>query len=279
MGFFGKKNNCKFKDMCPIAGADGTCSYCSSENYRDCDLYQDWNKTNGWNDSNPFEDSYGQSDSSSYSSDYGWSNSNSSNEDEDSYEQSDNSDSSEDDDLLEHYNEYRQKMKALQERRDAIYADLQQLAKKAMENSSTDTEDEEESEEDERETLSREREELREKEEKLKKKEAKLREEQARFREEQKALREEKESDERFEASPHKYVETEKPLTNKDYRVAAILAIVLGSFGAHKFYMGKTLMGILYLVFFWTWIPGIVGFVEGLIYLVKGQEDFNNRLS
>ena len=42
MGLFGKKNNCKFKDMCNIAGADGTCRFCATENYQDCDLYQDW---------------------------------------------------------------------------------------------------------------------------------------------------------------------------------------------------------------------------------------------
>ena len=42
MGLFGKKNNCKFKDMCNIAGVDGTCRFCATENYQDCDLYQDW---------------------------------------------------------------------------------------------------------------------------------------------------------------------------------------------------------------------------------------------
>ena len=61
-------------------------------------------------------------------------------------------------------------------------------------------------------------------------------------------------------------------------RLAAIIfAIFLGSFGVHKFYLGKTGQGILYLVFFWTVIPGIVGFIEGIIYLTMSEQDFENK--
>ncbi len=56
--------------------------------------------------------------------------------------------------------------------------------------------------------------------------------------------------------------------------VAGILAILLGGLGIHKFYLGKVGMGILYLIFCWTWIPGIVGFVEGIIYLCTSDENF-----
>ena len=55
---------------------------------------------------------------------------------------------------------------------------------------------------------------------------------------------------------------------------AAALAIVLGSFGAHKFYMGKVQQGILYLVFCWAYIPGILGLIEGMTYLAKTDEDW-----
>ena len=55
---------------------------------------------------------------------------------------------------------------------------------------------------------------------------------------------------------------------------AGLLAIFLGGFGIHKFYLGKTGMGILYLVFFWTYIPAIIAFVEGLIYLCSNDENF-----
>lgn len=55
---------------------------------------------------------------------------------------------------------------------------------------------------------------------------------------------------------------------------AALFALLLGSFGAHKFYMGDTGLGILYLLFFWTAIPGIIGLIEGIIYLAMSDQDF-----
>lgn len=62
------------------------------------------------------------------------------------------------------------------------------------------------------------------------------------------------------------------PIKNK--MVAGLLGIFLGGLGIHKFYMGKIGMGILYLVFCWTYIPAIVGFVEGIIYLCSNDENF-----
>lgn len=58
---------------------------------------------------------------------------------------------------------------------------------------------------------------------------------------------------------------------------AGVLGILLGSFGAHKFYLGKIGFGILYLVFCWTGIPGIVGLVEGILYLTKTDEEFQSK--
>jgi hypothetical protein len=45
--------------------------------------------------------------------------------------------------------------------------------------------------------------------------------------------------------------------------------LFLGGLGAHKFYMGETGLGILYLVFFWTGIPSIVAFIE--CFLMPGR--------
>lgn len=55
---------------------------------------------------------------------------------------------------------------------------------------------------------------------------------------------------------------------------AGILGILLGGIGAHKFYLGKVGMGILYLCFCWTGIPSIVGFIEGIVYLCSNDENF-----
>lgn len=55
---------------------------------------------------------------------------------------------------------------------------------------------------------------------------------------------------------------------------AGLLAIFLGGLGIHKFYMGKVGMGILYLVFCWTYIPAFVAFIEGIIYLASNDHNF-----
>lgn len=63
----------------------------------------------------------------------------------------------------------------------------------------------------------------------------------------------------------------------KSKTTAGILAILLGGIGAHKFYLGQTGMGILYLLLSWTFIPAIVGFVEGIIYLTTNDHNFQTK--
>ena len=63
----------------------------------------------------------------------------------------------------------------------------------------------------------------------------------------------------------------------KDKTTAGLLAILLGGIGAHKFYLGKTGQGILYLIFCWTYIPGIIGLIEGIKYLTKNERDFHEN--
>jgi TM2 domain-containing membrane protein YozV len=49
--------------------------------------------------------------------------------------------------------------------------------------------------------------------------------------------------------------------------IAALLAFFLGYLGIHKFYLGENLAGILYLLFFWTFIPGIIAFFEFRLFV------------
>ncbi|MBS2770659.1 TM2 domain-containing protein [Anoxybacillus rupiensis] len=63
----------------------------------------------------------------------------------------------------------------------------------------------------------------------------------------------------------------------KNKVVVGLLAILLGGLGIHKFYLGKLGQGILYLLFSWTGIPSIIGFIEGIVYLVKSDEEFNRK--
>ncbi len=60
----------------------------------------------------------------------------------------------------------------------------------------------------------------------------------------------------------------------KSKLLAAVLAILFGSLGIHKFYLGRPGMGFLYLIFCWTYIPGFIGFIEGIIYLVQKEHNF-----
>lgn len=48
----------------------------------------------------------------------------------------------------------------------------------------------------------------------------------------------------------------------KDEVAGVLLALFLGSFGLHHFYLGRNGLGVLYLLFFWTGIPGFLGFIE-----------------
>jgi TM2 domain-containing membrane protein YozV/ribosomal protein L40E len=58
---------------------------------------------------------------------------------------------------------------------------------------------------------------------------------------------------------------------------AALLAFFLGGFGIHKFYLGQVGLGFLYLIFFWTFIPAIIAFIEFIIFLTMSDEVFNNK--
>src|SRR6478672_2182039 len=48
----------------------------------------------------------------------------------------------------------------------------------------------------------------------------------------------------------------------RDEVVGILLALFLGTFGIHHFYLRRTGLGILYIVFFWTGIPTVLGFIE-----------------
>lgn len=56
--------------------------------------------------------------------------------------------------------------------------------------------------------------------------------------------------------------------------IAAILALLLGGLGVHKFYLGQTGLGILYLIFCWTFIPGILAFIDAIVLFCSSDENF-----
>lgn len=63
----------------------------------------------------------------------------------------------------------------------------------------------------------------------------------------------------------------------KSRSAAVLLAMLLGGLGFHKFYLNSPGWGVIYLLFCWTFIPAIIGFLEGLSYLSMSEQDFQRR--
>jgi TM2 domain-containing membrane protein YozV len=59
--------------------------------------------------------------------------------------------------------------------------------------------------------------------------------------------------------------------------VAAILAFLLGGIGVHRFYLGDRRTGLIYLLFFWTYIPTFISFVEAIFFLLMDNREFARR--
>lgn len=67
------------------------------------------------------------------------------------------------------------------------------------------------------------------------------------------------------------------PPVGRNRYAAAAFAFFLGGFGIHKFYLGEVGLGIIYLLFCWTFIPAIIGFIECIVYLATPDETFARR--
>lgn len=66
--------------------------------------------------------------------------------------------------------------------------------------------------------------------------------------------------------------------------LAGIMGILFGTFGVHKFVLGYTAEGVIMLVvsivgFILCGIPtivmGVIGLIEGILYLTKSDDEFN----
>lgn len=70
---------------------------------------------------------------------------------------------------------------------------------------------------------------------------------------------------------------SKKTKSKKDRVTAGVLALLLGTFGIHQFYLGNTISGILHIlaVFGTCGVGAIVPFIEGIIYLSKSDEEFD----
>lgn len=65
----------------------------------------------------------------------------------------------------------------------------------------------------------------------------------------------------------------------KSKTTAAILAIFLGGIGVHRFYLNQSGLGVLYLLFCWTFIPLIVSFIDFIWLLTMDENRFNLKFN
>ena len=65
----------------------------------------------------------------------------------------------------------------------------------------------------------------------------------------------------------------------KNKTASGLFAILLGFLGVHKFYHGSWGWGILYVLFFWTYIPTISGIIEGIRYLAMDEMKYHLKYS
>ncbi|MBK4736223.1 TM2 domain-containing protein [Noviherbaspirillum sp. DKR-6] len=63
----------------------------------------------------------------------------------------------------------------------------------------------------------------------------------------------------------------------KDQTSAVLLAALLGDFGLHRFYLGQPVAGVLYLLFCWTGVPGVLASLESFHFAFMSPEDWANR--
>lgn len=62
--------------------------------------------------------------------------------------------------------------------------------------------------------------------------------------------------------TPQEVFQQQFEAVRRDEVVGVLLALFLGCFGVHHFYVGRVGLGILYACFCWTGIPAILGFIE-----------------
>ena len=81
-----------------------------------------------------------------------------------------------------------------------------------------------------------------------------------------------------MENSKHEAWNTSKPVHEDNKKIAAgLLAILLAPFGIHKFLLGYTKEGIIWLVISLCTcgtVTSLLGLIEGIVYLTKSDEEF-----
>jgi len=63
----------------------------------------------------------------------------------------------------------------------------------------------------------------------------------------------------------------------KNKKVAIVLALTLGIVGGHRFYLGQSGKGLIYLFLSLTLVPLMIGVIDALIWTLNSQDSFDNK--
>lgn len=72
---------------------------------------------------------------------------------------------------------------------------------------------------------------------------------------------------------------TQQFQTTKSRQTTGILALFLGGFGIHFFYLDAWGWGLISILFCWTYLPAIAGLILGIRYLTLTDNQFNHKIS
>ena len=64
---------------------------------------------------------------------------------------------------------------------------------------------------------------------------------------------------------------------NVNKGIYLVLCLLVGGAGLHKFYSGKWIQGLLYLVFCWTGIPVVLALIDAVVAMFK-RSDVNGEI-
>jgi TM2 domain-containing membrane protein YozV len=63
----------------------------------------------------------------------------------------------------------------------------------------------------------------------------------------------------------------------KEKNVAGVLALFLGGFGVHRFYLNQNGLGVFYLIFCWFPLMWIIGLIDAIVFFSMDQDDFDRK--
>lgn len=63
----------------------------------------------------------------------------------------------------------------------------------------------------------------------------------------------------------------------KTKSMAILLALFFGGIGLHRFYLGRPISGVFYILFCWTMCTYLIALVEVIVFAFQSDESFNKN--